>query len=121
MREKTYDETIDEMIAEQGEVWLSCPDFRNRSEVNNAVVVTDRPDHCFRLFVKDGKWVKLEDKLSIDELEEFFAAFGSHWHIIMNSKVQTSDNVYCKVRSFIKHGRRRSGFSISIETKSVQA
>lgn len=113
MSRPEFQSTIDAMITEQGEAWL---DVLDRSESRNAVIVTDNPDHCFRLTYREGKWIKSKDRLTAGEMAEFFAAFGSHWHILLWSHVEASGELI-PVRAFIKHGRkgRGGGFSISVD------
>jgi len=106
--------TIDAMIAEQGEVWLGV--LSDRSSSHNAVVVTDSPRYCYRLMFRNGQWEKLHDSLSDRELADFFAAFGSHWNILLFSWVDAGGGSRIPIRAFIANGRKpRSGFSISID------
>lgn len=108
-----FQKVVDAMLAEQGESWLQNGSFKNRSEMRNAIVITDSPDRCWRLVHVDGFWQQHLDRLHRDESAEFFAAFGSHWPILLHSFVKAGDLV--PVRAFIKNGRKKGGFSISIE------
>lgn len=110
-------ETIDAMIKEQGEVWLDA--LPDRSTSRNAVVVTDDPTHCYRLMFRDGQWIKVEDVLTTAEMASFFAAFGSHWHILLWSLIEASGRLI-PIRAFIANGRKaRCGFSISIDATQI--
>lgn len=114
MSNPDFNETIDAMIKEQGEIWLDALPDRNTTW--NAVVVTDSPSHCYRLMFREGQWVRVEDALTHEEMASFFAAFGSHWKILLSSWVESSDGLI-PIRGFIANGRKpRSGFSISIDT-----
>jgi hypothetical protein len=105
--------TIAAMIKEQGETWLDV--LPDRSTTRNAVIVTDNPTHCYRLMFREGQWVTVEDALSTKEMADFFAAFGSHWNILLWSWLEASNSLV-RVRAFIASGRKPySGFSISID------
>ena len=119
MNRPNLNETIDAMIKEQGESWLEA--LPDRTTTWNAVVITDSPDHCYRLKFWDGEWVKVKSSLTNEELASFFAAFGSHWKVLLSSWL-TSTSGLVPIRAFIANGRKpRSGFSISIViSKSFQ-
>lgn len=112
------EDTIDAMIAEQGEVWLDA--IPDRSTTWNAVVITDSPRYCYRVMFRDGKWEKLHECLTDSELAAFFAAFGSHWNILLSSWVECgtlNGDSLVPIRAFISNGRKAgSGFSISVST-----
>jgi len=120
MSKPNIEETIDAMIAEQGEVWLDA--LADRGAKHNAVIVTDSPRYCYRLMFRQGQWEKLHDQLSDRELANFFAAFGSHWNILLWSWLEASGGLV-RVRAFIANGRKPgSGFSISIDaTQTLKA
>jgi len=113
-----FEKVVDEMIAEQGEAWLGCPDFENRTDQSNAVIVANTPERCYRVFRYNGQWVKVIEPLDSEEMAGFFAEFGHHWRLTINSLVETSSG-YCRIRAFIKNGRRKSGWSFSIDTKNT--
>lgn len=118
--DQDFRDTVAAMIEEQGEAWLAVDEFPDRGDELNAVVLTDGPQRCFRLVFRDGKWLTLEGNMSSSELAEFFAAFGSHWALTLHSWVETS-GLLVPIRAFIKNGRRKSGFSISLDlTRSYE-
>lgn len=121
---RDFQETIATMIAEQGDLWLAVDDFENRSDDHNAVIVTDGPDHCYRLVFRDGRWLILQDRMTSSEAAEFFAAFGSHWIVVLSSWIEagvSSGSELVPIRAFIKNGRKRGGFSISIDIAKTVA
>lgn len=113
-----FDNTVTDMIAEQGAIWAECPDFENRTEISNAVIVTDNPDRCYRLFLRDGVWNRIEDRLTWNELAQFFAAFGTHWTLLRGVRLDTTSGP-APIRAFIKNGRIRGGWSVSIKVPSA--
>lgn len=110
----------DQMIREQrerGDYWIEVPGLEDRSQSWNAVIITDSPNRCLRLTYHNGDWQKYADTLTDVELGEFFAAFGSHWAVLLNSWIGAPEPV--RVRAFIKNGRKRGGFSISLDMTDV--
>ena len=113
MSRRDFNKTIDAMIKEQGEAWLDV--LPDRSTTWNAVVITDSPSHCYRLMFRENQWIRVEDALTHGEMASFFAAFGSHWNLLLWSWIEASDRLV-QIRAFIANGRKpRSGFSISID------
>lgn len=110
----SMDATIRAMIAEQGDMWADA--VAERHERYQAVVIADGPSRCWRLTrnIGDTEWTIEEDKLDENELASFFAAFGSHWKLLLGAQV---GDAHYPVRAFIKNGRKKTqGWSISIET-----
>lgn len=116
-------ETVQKMIEEQGGLWEQVRD-RTTKDRDNDVIISFDCLMAYRLSLETGAhhpyWtVKYED-LRPEEVGEFFAAFGSHWQLLLSSLIKTSDGI-CKIRAFIKNGRKTGSWSISIDTKSNEA
>lgn len=117
-----FRETVEQMIQEQGSTAWTHENSTFRTYPENAVVITDNPTRCFRLTLPkpDGEWVIEESVLTTEELAGFFAAFGSHWRMLLSSKLTFGDDSEGKVRAFIKNGRKPGkDWSISLDMLPV--
>jgi hypothetical protein len=118
-----FETTIERMIAEQGESWLASG--ADRTFEYQSVVITDNPSRCWRLTHGPVGWAIAESVPTLDELANFFAAFGAHWRLLVDAQVMcgtTNGPKPYRVCAFIKNGRKQTQeWSTSIEAVEVPA
>lgn len=110
---------VQQMILESGERWLAAD--MDRSQPRNAVLITDHPARgCYELTKPNdsNEWVVNERKLTIEEIGEFFHAFGSHYGIMIDSLVRGANDQHWRICKFIKNGNDTRKWSISLDTKN---
>lgn len=112
------DPIIRQMIEESGERWAAAD--IDRSEPRNAVIITEHPSTCWRLTIPKGsdEWVAKQDTLTSDETQRFYAEFGAHWGLVLNSLIEMGEGKYVRIRKFIMNGNHTRRWSFSIDYKN---
>lgn len=115
----TGDSETDQIIHRSTAMWLAGD--LDRSLPRNAVLLCDGPGECIALTMpRDSReWAIERRQLTLDEVRQFFAAFGAHWNLVIGAYIQCgSQHEYLRINKFVYGGRRPQqwSFCMGIET-----